>query len=327
MRRAIVLIMIVFVTALAWKKPVYAATPQEEIYETLCDQLRRGNRAVASWDGSTIVSKADFEEYVANECDEPDCLYDGAAMFCRGDVEFYYGRNFIRAVIERGFEIEDAEELTDRMVKEISAGLKEGASDREKMAAICKYLTDIYDYDKEALALIEEKGDGSLREDFVSAYYGDRRIMCSEYSMVTYLVANKMGVKCDVSYCIKHVFNVVKFEDSDCWFAYDLTSDRENAEVDRATYDVNSNYHLDEALAEGEDSEIGREAAFRMRMNRGITYELAEIEAVRPSDVGPVARIARGFGGTNIWIIVFAIEGVAFIGVFTPRIAEAIIYR
>ena len=116
--------------------------------------------------------------------------------------------------------------LTDLMVDEISANLDDGSTDREKMAAICDYISQTYSYDREVLKLIEEKEDSSLRENFVDAFYGDREIMCAEYATVTYILARKLGVNCEVIRGTRHAYNIVKFADSDHWIGYDLTGGR-----------------------------------------------------------------------------------------------------
>ncbi len=281
MRKAVLLITIILISLFASNRPVYASTSlNNEVYAQICEQLRSGNNAIVKYDPQNSISWSSFEEYAVTEGDDVDCLYDGAILFIRGSMLYSTDGQYMSVSINRGFNIEEAEKLTDLMVKEISEGLNENSSDRDKMQAICTYLGNIYKYDREAYAKIKEEGDSSLREDFVTAYYGDREIMCSEFATVTYIVANKMGLNCDVMYCVQHVFNIVKFEDNDHWVAYDLAGGGNYPQLDTKSFNNNLFYHVNEALKEEIHSPRRRWAIRALRLNRGRDYELAGIKEI-----------------------------------------------
>lgn len=277
MKKIIVLAIIIVATMITTRTAEASPTDKEVILKEAVEQLAVSNEATVYYIGGAYIIPSDIVEYACTHEDDPDNLYDGSIIELRGDVETENIHGCLHAFIDRGFEIDEAEELTDRMVSEISAGLKDNATDREKMAAICDYMAQTYSYDKEALKQIEEKDDNSLRENFVEAYYGDRKIMCSEYATVTYILARKMGIECDVIRGSKHAYNIVKFADSDHWIGYDLTGGDRYAQLS-TEWDISDSMHNPEGVMKDETaSEEDRELAeTAITLNNGKCYELAD---------------------------------------------------
>ncbi len=276
MRKIIVLASIIVATMINTGIAEASPADKEIILKETVEQLAVSNEAIVSYTGEAYISPSDIIEYACTHEEDPDNLYDGAIIELRGKLKTENTHGRLHAAIERGFDIDEADKLTDRMVNEISAGFKEYANDREKMAAICDYMSQTYSYDREALELIEEKKDSSLRKNFVEAYYGDRKIMCAEYATVTYILARKLGINCDVIRGSRHAYNIVKFSDSDHWIGYDLTGGDRYAQLS-TELEISDSMHNPESVMEDEAaSEEDRELAeTAITLNNGKCYKLA----------------------------------------------------
>ena len=277
MKKIIALATIILATIISTRTAEASTTDDEIIIKEAVEQLSVGNEATVYYIGGAYITPMDIIEYACTHEDDPDNLYDGPVLGLRGSIETENVHGRLNVVIKRGFDIEEAEMLTDHMVDEISANLNDGAIDREKMAAICDYISQTYSYDREALELTEEKDDSSLRENFVEAYYSDREIMCAEYATVTYILAKKLGVNCEVIRGTKHAYNIVKFADSDHWIGYDLTGGERYAqignEVEMSTPGHNPEGVLEDCKASEDDKELAETVVL---LNNGISYEMAD---------------------------------------------------
>lgn len=277
MKKTIALATIVLATMISTRTAEASPTDDEIIIKEAVEQLSVGNEATVYYIGGAYITPMDIVEYACTHEDDPDNPYDGPVLGLRGNIETENVHGRLNVVIKRGFDIEEAEMLTDHMVDEISANLNSGATDREKMAAICDYISQTYSYDREALELMEEKDDSSLRENFVEAYYGDREIMCAEYATVTYILAQKLGINCEVIRGTKHAYNIVKFADSDHWIGYDLTGGERYAQIGNE-WEMSTSGHdpggvLKDKTASEDDRELAETAIL---LNNGISYEMAD---------------------------------------------------
>lgn len=276
MKKIITIAAIVIATMINTRVAEASITDKEIIIRDAIEQLSVGNEATVYYIGGEYVTPMDIIEYACTHEDDPENLYDGPILELRGSMETTNVHGRLNVVIKRGFDIEEAERLTDMMMDEISVNLEPDSSDREKMAAICDYISQTYSYDREALKLIEEKEDSSLRENFVDAYYGDREILCAEYATVTYILARKLGVNCKVIRGTRHAYNIVKFADSDHWIGYDLTGGGRYAQIgdewEMSTSGHNPEGVLEDSTASEGDKELAETAIL---LNKGIEYEMA----------------------------------------------------
>lgn len=277
MKKIITIAAIVIATMINTRVAEASITDKEIIIRDAIEQLSVGNEATVYYIGGEYVTPMDIIEYACTHEDDPENLYDGSILELRGNMETTNVHGRLNVVIKRGFDIAEAEKLTDMMVDEISANLESDSSDREKMAAICDYISQTYSYDREALKLIEEKEDSSLRENFVDAYYGDREILCAEYATVTYILARKLGVNCKVIRGTRHAYNIVKFADSDHWIGYDLTGGERYAQIgdewEMSTSGHNPEGVLEDVTATEDERKLAETA---VKLNNGISYEIAD---------------------------------------------------
>ncbi len=279
MKKIITIAVIIIVTLINTMVAEASTTDKEIIIRDAVEQLSIGNEATVFYIGGVYITPMDIIEYACTHEDDPENLYDGPIIGLRGNIETENVHGKLNVRINRSFDIEEAEKLTDKMVNEISTNLETGVTDREKMAAICDYISQTYSYDKKAKKLIEEKKDSSQRENFVDAYYGDREIMCAEYATVTYILAQKLGINCRVIRGTKHAYNIVKFADSDHWIGYDLAGGKRYAQI-ASRYEMSIPSHNPKGVLEDETSSMDEKelALTAILLNNGISYEMANIK-------------------------------------------------
>ena len=242
------------------------ASSKDTAYEKIYTELANGkDEASAEYPTDSEISPEEFSRFVANIDDDPDNLFDGSMIFTRGYTAYQTKNGKLIVKLNNGYDIEKADALTDEMVRVISKRLNDGSSERDKMSAICDYISETYSYDKEAS---EDTNSGifGTSEDFVTAYYGNKKILCTDYAALTYLLANKMGIKCDLINGKGHIYNIVKFSDNENRIAYDLASESRYAQITYIDYLFNDMYHTDD----GSKASILATAA-----NNGKTYAYA----------------------------------------------------
>ncbi len=270
-------VIIIFVLMMFFNtRTVHAVTPaQETVIQEIVEQLASCNSVTVNYSGPDI-SCQDVIEYAYLHADDPDYLYDGPMIEMRGGIRLITSSTQIQADIINGYDIEDAENLTDSMISEISAHLSDNASDREKMAAICNYIADTYSYDYDGMKLIEETCDNSYRINFVDAYYGNRKIICCDYAALTYLLANKLGINCQIMRGMGHAYNIVKFSDSDHYIGYDLSSGSRYAQI-RSQENFDSPLHHPETAIDDKSilQKDKNDAQMAIVLNNGKEYQRA----------------------------------------------------
>ena len=78
----------------------------------------------------------------------------------------------------------EAEKLLDTMENEIRKNLSDTSSEKETLNEIIKYISKTYSYDFLA------RTDAGDNKNFVDAYSSDRKIICTQYAALTYLLCN-----------------------------------------------------------------------------------------------------------------------------------------
>ena len=179
-------------------------------------------------DSVTFTSTEDYSiyDYLSElaQIDTTDNLFDGMVLVNRGAFTLSKKGNSYTLTTNNGYSIDEADELTDSFANDILAQAGTDATDKELFYAMSKYLTEIYDYD-ESLQKQVESGDYSGNFDFVSAYYSNRKLICTEYATVAYLTGQKLGLDIEMIFGNGHVYNIIKFEGEDEYIAFDLTKD------------------------------------------------------------------------------------------------------
>lgn len=219
------------------------AMTREEALEDIYEQLvvEKKEEAVVT-DVDDKLSVRDIELYMSEKDD--DRIFNGTAILTAGIMYSARIGDDYTVCIKNMYDIDEADRLTDEMIKEIP---KTAVTDREKMTAICKYISDTFTYE------LNEETDGS--GDFVKAYYGDRKMICMGYADLTYILARKMGIDCEIVFGTNHAYNVVKFDDSDNWIIYDLARESRYAQVDRLSYIHNNRPYITDYTEDIEEKE------------------------------------------------------------------------
>lgn len=250
------------------------ADSRENALESIYQQIAVENKNVATvtYNGD-MLSINEIQLYI-NKKDDPDNLFDGKVACERGHYYAVMSGNTYTLTLKNAYEVEEADELTDMMVSVINERLGNNTSDRIKMAAICDYITETFDYDYDLENRINNREKNIQYTNFVDAYNGNRKIICGDYAQLTYILANKMGIDCEMIYGVDHAYNRVKFSDSDHYIGYDLSSDLRYAQITAADYFINSIYHLEDATT----ANSRNDPAVEIAMNDGATYECAGIK-------------------------------------------------
>ena len=249
------------------------AGEKEDILKSIYEQIvtEQNNSATVKYNSDTPT--IDEIQLYFNEKDNPDNLYDGKVACERGHYHTDRTNDTFNLEIQGGYNVSEADELINSMVKTVNEKLEDNASDREKMAAICDYIAETFSYDYGLGHAINNK-KASKYSNFVEAYYGNRKILCGDYAQITYLMAKKMGIDCEMFYGKDHVFNIVKFKDADYYTGYDLTSGIRYAQIPLILYITNGIYHPEWSRTARSDTSVS------IAMNNGLTYKCAGIKDI-----------------------------------------------
>ncbi len=249
-----------------------------------------------------MENRTDFETRLFS-MDYPDNLYDGMALYARGQwMISKIGDTAYQLTTKEGTaaSVEELEELTDRMLDEIHETYDdEDASQRVKFYDIVLYLTDTFDYDHQTAA------NDLQDQDQVSAYYGDRLITCRGFSYLLYLLCNKSGIDCRMILGASHIYNMVRFNDKDEYFGVDLSNDDPHGYLGYADmYILKDPSHHPELNGDADERE------FDMRMNEGLSYspagffEYAKQSFYYLGKKGPVWELKTNW---NFYLLIFAL--------------------
>ncbi len=203
----------------------HASAEENYAYDVYRQLVTEGsNTANFVYEGDTLTPN----EVLAEVCkiDSEDNLYDGAMLRNRGNWTLMWKGNNYTLIVNNAYDIKEADLVTQTIADEIKELAGEDATDRELFYEYLKYMADNFKYSAEigrAKTKWNRKGIDIDINNFCDAYYGDKKTDCAGYSSMTYLVARKLGIECEIIEGGLHVFNIVKFSDSDNYIAYDLT--------------------------------------------------------------------------------------------------------
>ena len=199
-----------------------ASDPARQIAESWYEQLvtEGKNEATFKFDKYVCVQFRDAYRQLLL-MDSPDTLFDGEALALRGSVDFEFDSDSkeYKIAFPNGYDVAEADRLTTEWAGEIMKIAGEDSTDREKMYATCDYISSIYSY-------AYEDYEAGIFNDFVSEYYDDKKILCGQFSTVTYLIANKLGIDCHIMESLKHAYNIVRFDNDQNYIILDLTASR-----------------------------------------------------------------------------------------------------
>ncbi len=228
-------------------------------------------------DSATFTVTGDDKLHIDNiiaelvKIDEKDNLYDGPTLNNRGNWFLYRKGNEYTLKCENAFSIGEMEELTDEIAAEVKGLAGDGATDRELFYEYLKYMSEHCYYDSETeknVTLMHDEKRPIKIDSITESYKKDGGLICTGYATITYIVANKLGIECRFIGAYKHVFNAVKFENSEKYIAYDLSTEKKYAGIGLIT---NTEIKL-RSLFEGKGSKLITEAC-----NEGISYRPASI--------------------------------------------------
>ncbi len=203
---------------------VVFAINYDEVVELGYEELvvNKNNKFSFEYDGDL---KGEFSNVIKDiqKLDKEDTLFDGIMLKIRGTWVLYKTKgegepNKYTISINRAYNIDEADALTDRMLEEIKEGLPEDATDKDKFYAITKYVEKTYDYDK------KEARGAQKYKNFVEAYDGERKINCQGFASVLYLLYKKMGLDTTLFLGKEHVYNGIRFDDGK-YMVVDLSCD------------------------------------------------------------------------------------------------------
>ena len=199
---------------------VRAMTYEEALatsYDALVTQKQNAVSFVCEDDGflDRVTSLKFYEDLVA--IDDKASLYDGLALDIRGiETITPYEDNYYTFEIVSGYDVEEADALTDQMVEEIKERLPEEPTERKIYKEMVKYIQETFSYD--FMFLINGR-----RINFVDAYYGDHKTICTGFATLSYLLANKLGLDCRIYMGQGHTFNGIRFEGDEKYTTFDLS--------------------------------------------------------------------------------------------------------
>lgn len=183
-------------------------------------QLAYSNEATVYVDSNTdsaeIISQA-----VA--IDEEHTPYDAEMLIYRAPHFTYtkYNTGKLELRLEGAYDIKDAENLLDIMEVEIRSN-RASDSQKDTLNAIIRYINDTYEYDNETYEA-KKTDKNILYTNFVDAYYGDRKIVCGQYSTLTVLLCDRFDIDCKIIPGYKHLYNLIKLDGETSYTVYDLT--------------------------------------------------------------------------------------------------------
>ncbi len=221
---------------------MYAADAIDMAYEELAisDQ---SETEIQIEDGQSVYEP--LKEIVLIDNDNP---YDADMILLRGTtfkctVLSYKKSNtkFVKYKLVNAIDIHEAENLLDKIQQEIDKNLGENPSQKQIVKQIQRYLAKTYKYDYDSVYADGEK------ENFVTAYNQDRKIVCTQYASLVYLLCYRYGIDCKTYYGKRHVYNAIRFDGEDKYTLYDFTGTKGalSPKVSKIQAILSSNYRLD----------------------------------------------------------------------------------
>ena len=191
-----------------------ASNAAEEMHE----QFANGQSSAIAYIDNMNQAHDVIAELISIDTESP---YDAEMIISRGtSVKLTkYKSSKIKIELEQinPINISEADKLLDSMEKEIRANLSDNATDKETLRQIIRYISKTYSYDFLA------RTDSGDNNNFVDAYNSDRKIICTQYSALTYLLCNRFGIDCKIVSGNDHRYNAIRLDGEDTYTAYDLT--------------------------------------------------------------------------------------------------------
>ncbi len=154
--------------------------------------------------------------------DKKDTLYDGELIEVKGTWQLRRtGENtyVMEMLNDNKLTKETLDPFIDMLIAEVNQKYDlTNATKREKFYNIASYITDTFSYDYDRV------NAGEIAEDVITSYYGDRKLTCKGYALLTYLMCNKCGIDCEFMSGEEHVYNMVRFSEDEPYYGVDLTS-------------------------------------------------------------------------------------------------------
>lgn len=169
-------------------------------------------------------------------------LLRGTSIRTRSFKSNKSGKKYVVYELINAIDIPEAEAFLDLMQQEIDKNLGSNPSQKQILKQIQKYLAKTYSYDYDSLYADGEK------ENFVVAYTQDRKIVCSQYAALVYLLCDRYGIDCKAYYGERHVFNAIRFKDEKDYTLYDFTGIKSRLITPKVSHlqsVFQSMYHLD----------------------------------------------------------------------------------
>lgn len=207
------LITLIFMTLLITTFTSIKATNAAEELHT---QLENGESTASVYLDDLDEANGVISELVKIDTESP---YDAEMIVSRGTSITIRKYNTGKLELEQinPISIAEANSLLDTMESEIRENLSETPTEKEELSQIIKYIGKTYKYDFLA------RTDAGTNKNFVDAYNSDRKIICTQYSALTYLLCNRFGIDCKIVSGNDHRFNAIRLNGEDTYTAYDLT--------------------------------------------------------------------------------------------------------
>ena len=217
-KRIIVAIFITFLASISLGNTVvYATDDVEAAYEQVVTRGQNSTGRMATQKGQSVYEP--LKELVLIDKETP---YDAEMILLRGTAvkRLQYPNGDVEFEVENAFKKWEAEKLLDVIQQELAPELGNNPSQKQILRQIRRYLNKTFKYDSESI-----RGDRE-EENFVDAYYGERKIVCSQYASLVYLLCDRYGIDCKICYGKKHVYNAIRLDGKADYCIYDFTGTR-----------------------------------------------------------------------------------------------------
>ena len=199
--------------------------------------------------------------------DKEDTLYDGELLDAKSGWKITkVGENTYEITMTGNNKLTKAtlDPFIDMLIAELNNRYDmSNVSKREKFYNIASFITDTYSYDYEHA----EKNEQA--EDVITAYYGSRKISCTGYALLLYLMCNKLGVDCELMAGDTHMYNIVRFSEDEPYYGVDLAATTKGYINAAAMLLDRENLYHPERISDAELRE------YNITENNGKEYKLA----------------------------------------------------
>ena len=246
------ILMPIFIINLKPIGKVYAEESHAQIVDSLYEQLVIEGKNTATFTGKDYDEdwKSYVYEIIRELCmiDNEDTPYDGTALLGRGDSKISAKGNQYTISFNSAYDINEAQKVIDEIIStELSDKITDTTSNKEIMYIVCDYITNNFSYDYETYKKRINSTEYVNSQNFIDAYYGNHKLICTGFSNLAYLLATELGVKCQLVTTDDHMFTLAQTGDNGEYIAYDLTLGR-YAGVDVIVYKTDSAYNMTELM-------------------------------------------------------------------------------